>query len=128
MILKHLDVVIGRVLMDNDGAEQRKLLDPNTGGGLVNDYIAQHNITPDYSTPLTSNDRLIRAIQRLRFAGLIQAKGAYTPTSKINQFFDHIGDDWSQWPIHIPVPEAGQPDLGDASYLVKTRGFRIHKS
>lgn len=129
-VLMFLDLIIARVIHDSlEGPpSQRQLLIPGGSGGLVNSYLADNNVPLSYCSRLTSNQRLMTGIKRLRIAGLLAPEGAYAPTDELVVLFEKLGKDWSTWPLVLPCDQDGHILFEEAQYLRRVRNYRKRKT
>ena len=128
-MLNFLDIVVAKVLNDNrdDLPSQRKLLPVDGSEGLVNQFLDDNQIPRTFTPKLTSNQRLMTAIQRLRTANFIAPEGTYVPTDEIQKLWDAIGESWSFWPLNIPMDPDGTLHYDQAEYQRKVRNYRKRK-
>lgn len=77
---------------------------------IINQYIAAHHIPyGKVEYPFIRYRFLWFRLEYMRETlGLLQAKAPHTrggiaPTPDAIELFEHIGNDWHQWPIYIPI-------------------------
>ncbi len=128
-VLTFLDLVIARVLYENRESppSQRRLLVPGGSAGLINAYLQEHNIPLSFTIRLTSNERLTKAITRLRACHLIEPSGTYVPTLEMEDLWDKVGSDWTTWPHKLPCDANGEPQYQEAEHRRQVRNYRKRK-
>jgi hypothetical protein len=84
--------------------------------GLINEWLEDNSVSPDYAKPLTSARSFTQLIRVLRLAKLLVSQRHYIPTKKADEFLDQLGRDWRTYPVYIPVEQDGTIRFDLAQY------------
>lgn len=106
--LSPFDFIVAKVILEagDNTLSQRELY--FQGEGRVVDYIERHAIPPSVYGSISSQESLLRSIDRLREAEMLEPAGQYRPTHHLKQLFRQIGADWRAWPMSLPYGENGR--------------------
>lgn len=120
--LSLLDLIVLYAILNHEERKgvppkQKELYDPQTGWGLVNEYIEMWSLPRIYNVRrIKGNWPLEDSIALLRQAGLVTEEAPYQATDKAHALFKSLNPLPEDWPIQIPVRE-GEIILRQAQYV-----------
>lgn len=111
------DLIILKVIHENDQPTQSELLNLTTKEGLINELIIELDLPPIFNVrTLTANWGLLASINRLRKASLMPDMAPYQLTREGKYFLESLGPNIHAWPISVPC-QAATPQLHKATYI-----------
>jgi hypothetical protein len=97
------DLICLKIIGEQPGIPYRELL------MVCNLYVLEQRIGGDYATVHISKKSVEVAVEKLRFAGLLQPSGTLAVhAANAARFWKRIGHRWQAWPWYIPVDREGQ--------------------